>query len=58
MNALKCRTLTELHAECRQWTLCQLSSDLFRTGEFFDKASQIAEETLVMTIDKVKKAKF
>ena len=50
MNALKCRTLATLYTG--QWAFFQLPSDLFRTGEFLDKISQIAEETFITTIDK------
>ena len=42
MNALKCRALAKLHecTLCRlvgQWVFFQSLSDLFRTGEYFDK---------------------
>ena len=50
-----------MHYKCKLigwWAFFKSSSDIFRTGKFFDKASQIAEETLIMTIDEVQEARF
>ena len=70
MNVLKCRILTIkkhhyefmhlINNEIRHGCSFLISSDshLFRTGEYLYKTSQIAEETLVMTIDKAQETKL